>query len=96
MVAAEAESHRRSLPSPIRGASALVHTDDVAWRHSFFGWSDLLIEGVLKPLLRLIGTDLRNPTIEERQAKLEELLKKAPPILRFSFSPILCCIFDVR
>ncbi|MCA0454470.1 MAG: hypothetical protein LCI00_10885 [Chloroflexi bacterium] len=30
--------------------SAVVHTDDVAWHHSFFGWSDLLIEGILKPL----------------------------------------------
>lgn len=30
--------------------SAVVHTDDIAWHHSFFDWSDLLIEGVLKPL----------------------------------------------
>jgi hypothetical protein len=30
--------------------SAVVHTDDVAWHHSFFGWSDLLIDGVLRPL----------------------------------------------
>lgn len=35
----------RSVPT-----SAVVHTDDVAWHHSFFGWSDLLIEGILKPL----------------------------------------------
>jgi hypothetical protein len=27
-----------------------VHTDDIAWHHSFFNWSELLIEGVLKPL----------------------------------------------
>ena len=31
-------------------ASAVVHTDDVAWHHSFFDWSDLLIENILKPL----------------------------------------------
>src|SRR3712207_3850744 len=31
-------------------SSAVVHTDDVAWHHSFFNWSDLLIEGILKPL----------------------------------------------
>jgi hypothetical protein len=31
-------------------ASVIVHTDDIAWHHSFFDWSDLLIEGVLKPL----------------------------------------------
>lgn len=30
--------------------SAIVHTDDVAWHHSFFDWSDLLIDGILKPL----------------------------------------------
>jgi hypothetical protein len=28
----------------------VVHTDDIAWHHSFFDWSDLLIEGILKPL----------------------------------------------
>ena len=31
--------------------ASLVHTDDVAWWESFFGWSPLLIEGVLEPLL---------------------------------------------
>lgn len=30
--------------------SIVVHTDDVAWHHSFFDWSNLLIDGVLKPL----------------------------------------------
>jgi hypothetical protein len=30
-------------------ASAVVHTDDVAWNHSFFGWETLLIEHVLQP-----------------------------------------------
>ena len=30
--------------------SAVVHTDDVAWHHSFFDWSDLLSENILKPL----------------------------------------------
>ena len=29
---------------------AVVHTDDIAWHHSFFGWSDLMIEGILRPL----------------------------------------------
>jgi len=35
----------RSVPH-----SMIVHTDDIAWHHSFFNWSDLLIEGILKPL----------------------------------------------
>lgn len=29
--------------------SALVHTDDVAWHHSFFDWADLLVKNVLEP-----------------------------------------------
>lgn len=31
-------------------ASAVVHTDDVAWWHSRFGWADLMIEGILAPV----------------------------------------------
>ena len=27
--------------------SAVVHTDDIAWWHSRFGWADLLINGIL-------------------------------------------------
>ena len=30
----------------------VIHTDDIAWHHSFFGWSDILIEGLLEPLRR--------------------------------------------
>jgi len=29
--------------------SAVVHTDDIAWEHSRFGWSDLLADGILAP-----------------------------------------------
>ena len=32
------------------GATAVVHSDDVAWGHSRFGWDDLMIDGVLRPL----------------------------------------------
>jgi hypothetical protein len=31
------------------GESAVVHTDDIAWGHSRFGWADLLINGILVP-----------------------------------------------
>jgi hypothetical protein len=31
---------------------AVVHADDIAWHHSFFGWSDTLITHVLQPLSR--------------------------------------------
>jgi hypothetical protein len=30
--------------------SAVVHTDDIAWQHSRFGWADLLIGGILEPV----------------------------------------------
>jgi hypothetical protein len=32
-------------------ASAVVHTDDIAWYETFFGWDDVLIAAVLRPLL---------------------------------------------
>jgi hypothetical protein len=30
--------------------SAVIHTDDIAWEHSCFGWADLLIDGILVPV----------------------------------------------
>jgi hypothetical protein len=30
--------------------AAVVHSDDVAWAHSRFGWDDLMIGGVLRPI----------------------------------------------
>ena len=32
--------------------SAVVHTDDLAWWHSRFGWADLLVGGILMPVHR--------------------------------------------
>jgi hypothetical protein len=34
----------------VMGSAAVVHSDDVAWAHSRFGWDDLMIAGVLEPL----------------------------------------------
>jgi sugar-phosphatase len=48
-------SGKSTLAEIIQGSTdgvAIVHTDDIAWHHSFFGWSDVLISGVLSPLRR--------------------------------------------
>ena len=47
-------------------ASAVVHTDDVAWHHSFFEWSDLLVEGILKPLRNGQAVSYRPPGWDKR------------------------------
>jgi hypothetical protein len=41
--------------------SAVVHTDDIAWAHSRFGWDDLLIEGILVPVRRGEAVSYRPP-----------------------------------
>jgi hypothetical protein len=41
--------------------SAIVHTDDIAWWHSRFGWADLLIDGILKPARRGLPVSYRPP-----------------------------------
>jgi hypothetical protein len=43
-----------------------VHTDDIAWWHSRFGWDDLLIRGVIAPLRRGEAVRFRPPAWEAR------------------------------
>jgi hypothetical protein len=43
-----------------------VHTDDVAWWHSCFAWTDLLAGGVLEPLRRGRPVAYRPPAWDER------------------------------
>ncbi|GAA0571024.1 hypothetical protein GCM10010172_64330 [Paractinoplanes ferrugineus] len=51
-----AERLRRVLPR-----AAVVHSDDVAWGHARFGWDDLMIDGVLRPLHAGRPVDFRPP-----------------------------------
>lgn len=53
------------LAAAVPGA-AVVHSDDVAWWHSFFGWGDLMRTGVLEPLHRGAAVDHRPPAWDER------------------------------
>jgi hypothetical protein len=41
--------------------AAIVHTDDVAWRHSRFGWDDLVMSGVIEPVRRGEAVTYRPP-----------------------------------
>jgi hypothetical protein len=39
----------------------VIHTDDIAWAHSRFGWDDLLIDGILVPVHRGEAVSYRPP-----------------------------------
>ena len=41
--------------------SAVVHTDDIAWEHCRFGWSDLLADGILARVRQGRGVSFRPP-----------------------------------
>ncbi|MEU4561922.1 hypothetical protein AB0F72_26355 [Actinoplanes sp. NPDC023936] len=56
-----AEQLSRRIPG-----SAIVHTDDVAWWHSRFDWSDLMAGGILEPLRAGAAVRLRPPAWERR------------------------------
>jgi len=44
----------------------VVSTDDVAWHHTFFGWSELLATGVLEPARRGESVSYQPPAWQER------------------------------
>jgi hypothetical protein len=62
----------RRLQDVVAG-SATVHTDDVAWRYSRFGWVELLINGVLIPARSGRPVSYRPPVWDEwkRQGAIE-------------------------
>ena len=43
-----------------------MHTDDIAWWHSYFGWADLLASGVLEPIRRGQAVAFRPRAWDER------------------------------
>lgn len=48
------------IAAAIRGA-VIIHTDDIAWKHSRFGWADLLVDGILVPVNRGRSVSYRPP-----------------------------------
>ena len=53
------------LAAEVAGAT-VVHTDDIAWYESFFGWEQLLVDGVLDPCRRGEAVSFRPPAWDER------------------------------
>ena len=53
--------------------SAVIHTDDIAWEHSRFGWADLLTDGILIPAHHGQAVSFRPPRWDEhgREGSLE-------------------------
>jgi hypothetical protein len=45
--------------------SVVIHTDDIAWEHSRFGWADLLIDGILVPVRQGHAVSYRPPRWQE-------------------------------
>jgi hypothetical protein len=45
--------------------SVVIHTDDIAWEHSRFGWADLLTDGILAPAHRGQAVSYRPPRWDE-------------------------------
>jgi hypothetical protein len=63
-------SGKTTLAARLQGVvagSAVVHTDDIAWWHSRFGWAGLLIEGILTPAHAGRPVSCRPPRWDEHQ-----------------------------
>jgi hypothetical protein len=69
-------SGKTTLAARVRGlvpGSVVIHTDDIAWEHSRFGWADLLVDGILIPVRQGQGVSYRPPRWDEhgREGSIE-------------------------
>ena len=79
--------------------SAVVHTDDVAWHHSFFGWAGLMATHVLEPLRAGEAVDYRPPGWVDRGRQgsialprgLDAVWFEGCGIVRRELAPLLDC-----
>jgi hypothetical protein len=55
-----------SCLAEVAARSTVVHTDDIAWWHSRFGWSDLLTQGVIEPFQAGETVAFRPPAWDDR------------------------------
>ena len=77
--------------------SAVVHSDDVAWWESFFGWDQLMADGILEPLRRGEDVDYQPPAWKPRGRDGSIIVSAAAPFVfiegvgtsRRSLSPLL-------
>jgi hypothetical protein len=61
-------SGKTTLAAKIRQmvpGSVVIHTDDIAWEYSRFGWADLLINGILVPVHQGQAVSYRPPRWDE-------------------------------
>lgn len=70
----------RAVAATVPG-SVVVHTDDVAWHHSFFGWADLLVDGVLARARRGESVAYRPPAWDARDRQGEIKVPAGCPLL---------------
>ncbi len=60
--------------------ATVIHTDDLAWYHSFFDWWDLLIENILEPFKAGKDVDY-TPEIWKTRGRAGSIVVPAAPIL---------------
>lgn len=68
------------LAAEMTGAT-VVHTDDIAWYESYFGWEQLLVDGVLDACRRGEAVSFRPPAWDERGREGAIVVPAACPFL---------------